>query len=118
MIFKRLMLLVLLLVTNLSFARIDSLEYHVKAYSALGTEGYPPHWITSNQYGIFNDSTNDLLIIPGFSLPFSFGKKFKIETGFDAVLKYKIDQSYMFQAFANFYYGKLKLMVGKQKYLR
>ena len=92
------------------------MEYHIQAYAALGTEGYPPHWITSNHYGIFNDSTNDVLMIPGFSLPFSFGKKFKIETGFDAVIKYKIDQSYIFQAYANFYYGKLKLMIGKQKY--
>lgn len=116
MMVKRLPILVFVLLVNVSYARIDTLQYHVQGYAAMGTEGYAPHWITSNQWGIFNDSINDFLIIPGFKLPFTFGKKFRIETGLDVAIKYKIDQSFFFQAYANFSYGKLKLIFGKQKY--
>jgi hypothetical protein len=97
-------------------AQFDSLSYHVKLYGAFGSEGYPAHWIESNRYGIFNDSIQDLLILPGFNWPFQFGKHFRIETGFDLAVKRNLDESFVYQGFANFSFGKLKLIAGVQEY--
>ena len=111
-----LLILVFLLLSDLAFGRIDSIEYHVQGIGSAGSRGYPPHWIVSNRYGLFSDTSNNLLLVPGFSIPFSFGKKFKITAGFDAAIKEHIDQSFIYQAYVNLEYGKLKLIAGRQKF--
>jgi len=113
----KVILLILLLISIFQArAQFDSLEYHAKLYGALGTEGYAPHWIESNRYGILNDSIQDLLIIPGFTYPLKFGKHFKISTGLDIAIKRNLDESFIYQGYANFSYGKLKLIAGIQEY--
>jgi hypothetical protein len=97
-------------------AQFDSLQYHGSVYGAIGSEGYAPHWIQSNRYGIFNDSIQDALFLAGFNWPVQIGKHFKISTGFDIALKRNLDESFIYQGFVNFSYGKLKLIAGRQEY--
>jgi hypothetical protein len=113
---KILFVIAFVLISNASFSRLDSLHYHVQGYTALGSEGYPPHWIASNRYGLFSDTSNNFIIIPGFKIPMSFGKKFGIELGFDGVISSNIKQSFIYQGYLNLYYGKLKLISGIQEY--
>ncbi len=98
------------------FAQIDSVEVHIKGSGVAGTQGFGPHWLVSNRFGIYSDSSNDVLLMPGFTLPVQFGKKLKINLGFDAVLKPRIKSSFIYQGYANVNYGKLKLMMGRQNY--
>ncbi len=115
--YKRISIAFLFLVTvNLAYGQLDSMKIHLKSFGVAGTQGFGPHWIVSNRYGIFSDSTNDVLLMPGFELPMHFGKHLKIETGFDAVIKPKLNTSFIYQGYANVYYGKLKLMMGRQDY--
>ncbi len=116
MILKRYLIFFFILMAHLSFSRIDSLEYHVQGYAALGTEGYPPHWIVSNRYGMFNDTTANLMLVPGFSMPMSFGKKFGIEIGFDAAFTLNVKRNFIYQGYLNLRYGKLKIIAGRQEY--
>jgi hypothetical protein len=106
-----------MLIANETFAGIDSLEYHIQGYTAVGTEGYPPHWIVSNRYGLFDDTSNNLMLVPGFALPMSFGKKFGIDLGFDAVISSDINRSFIYQAYLNLKYGNLKLIFGREEYM-
>ena len=116
MILKRILILVFVLTASVAFPRIDSLQYHIQAYTAVGTEGYGPHWIVSNRNGIFSDTVNNLLVVPGFKLPMTFGKKFGIELGFDAAITSNISNSFIYQGYLNLNYGKLKLISGVQEY--
>jgi hypothetical protein len=116
MIAKRLLILAFVLIANVSYSGIDSIEYHIQGYSAFGSDGYPPHWIVSNRYGLFSDTTNNLMLIPGFKIPMSFGKRFGIEIGFDAALSLNIKRNFIYQGYLNLKYGKLKLIAGRQEY--
>jgi len=98
------------------YGGIDSLEYHIQAYGAFGTEGYPPHWIVSNRYGLYSDTTNNWMLIPGFTLPMNFGKKFGIDVGFDAAFTANIKRNFIYQGYLNLRYGKFKIIAGRQKY--
>ena len=97
MILKRFLIFFFILMAHVSYSRIDSLEYHVQGYAALGTAGYPPHWIVSNRYGMFNDTTANFMLVPGFSMPMSFGKKFGIEIGFDAAFTLNVKGNFIYQ---------------------
>ncbi len=99
-----------------AIAQFDTLEYHAWLYGAMGSEGYSPHWIESNRYGIFNDSIQDALLMAGFTWPVQIGKHFKMSTGFDLALKRNLNESFIYQGYANFSYGKLKLIAGRQEY--
>ncbi len=115
----RIKIILLILFSTVVFkaeAQFDSLAYQVELYGTLGTEGYPPHWIESNRYGIFNDSIQDLLILPGFTYPLKFGKYFKISTGLEIAIKRNLDKSFIYQGYVNLSYGKLKLIAGIQEY--
>ena len=116
MILKRFLTFFFILIAHLSFSRIDSLEYHIQGFATMGTEGYPPHWIESNRYGMFSDTTYNLMLVPGFSLPMSFGKKFGIEIGFDAAFSLNVKRNFIYQGYLNLRYGKLKLIAGRQEY--
>ena len=113
---RKLLVLVFLLITNLSYSGIDSLEYHIQGYATFGSENYPTHWIESNRYGIFSDTTQNYMLIPGFSLPMSFGKRFGIELGFDAAFSLNINRNFIYQGYLNLNYGKLKIISGRQEY--
>ncbi|MBR9999654.1 MAG: hypothetical protein KFF73_11820, partial [Cyclobacteriaceae bacterium] len=63
-----------------------------------------------------NDSIQDLLLMPGFTYPLQFGKHFTISTGLDLAIKRNLDESFIYQGYANFSYGNLKLIAGIQEY--
>jgi hypothetical protein len=113
---NKLFLLLLLNIPLVVNAQNDTLKYHLKLMGAFGTQGYPPHWIESNRYGIFNDSIQDVVFMPGFTFSHDLGKKIGIETGFDLAVKRNLDESFIYQAYANFSYGQLKLIAGIQEY--
>ncbi len=99
-----------------AFGQVDSLNLHIRGSGVAGTKGFGPHWLVSNRYGIYSDSSNDVLLMPGFSLPMHFGKKLKINLGFDGVIKPRIKSSFIYEGYANVSYGKLKLMMGRQEF--
>ena len=113
---KRYLILIFFLVANQAFSGIDSLQYHVQGFATIGTKGYAPQWIVSNRYGIFDDSENNLVIVPGFKLPISYGEKFTIDMGFDMAIHSKISNSFIYQGYVNLKYGKLKIISGVQEY--
>jgi hypothetical protein len=98
------------------YGQVDSIKFQVLTFGVAGTNGYAPQWIVNNAYGLYNDSINDAGIMPGFFIPAHFGKHFRMETGVDFALKSHPEQSIFYQAYFNAYYGKLKLMFGREKY--
>lgn len=113
---RRFILMLLLLLPELCFSQFDSLKIHIKAFGTGGTTGFAPHWIAADRYGLFSDTTNDALIMPGFEMPMRFGKHFKINTGFDFAINHDLKKSFIYQGYLNAYYGKLQLKMGRQEY--
>jgi hypothetical protein len=105
-----------LLQFSVSFGQLDSLRVHFTGMATFGTEGYAPFWITSNRYGIFNESINDALLMPGFHWPVKIGKKLNIETGFDLAIKRNLEETFIYQGYVNLRLGKLTLMMGRQEF--
>lgn len=116
MILRRFLIWVLMLKSAITWSQVDSLELHIQGYGAFGSQGYPPHWIVANRYGIFDDASNSLVLVPGFSMPMSFGKKFGIQLGLEAALLSDISDSFIYQGYLNLTYGKLKIISGVLHY--
>ena len=99
-----------------SLAQLDTLEYHVGVNGVFGSQGFAPHWIVSNRYGVFDDAGNDLMLLPGISARYGLGKHFQLEGGFDALIKYDLDQSLIYQGYINVEFHKLKFIAGRQEF--
>ncbi len=108
--------IIFLLSFSLSRAQNDSIAYGIKILGNISSEGYSPHYIESNRFGIYNDTINDLLIMPGIRYPIRIGEHFKINTGLDLAGKRNFDESFVYQGYVNISYGPLELKMGRQEY--
>ncbi|BDD08006.1 hypothetical protein FUAX_04380 [Fulvitalea axinellae] len=51
----------------------DSLSYSVELATSLGTEGYLPHYLAANRWGVWDESENSVLMLGGISYEKKFG---------------------------------------------
>ena len=74
-----------------------------------------PTWLIANKFGIYEGDQNEFLIQVDAEKSFLFGKKFKLDIGGNLIGKNQIDKSYIHEVYANFSFGKLKLIAGKEE---
>ena len=108
------MALAILFYSSILVGQIDSLKASISSEIALGSAGFLPLHIGHNQFGKFDPNSQDGQITGSFLLPWQRGD-FKITTGIDAVVKPRIDQSFLHQAFANFSFRDLTLRIGRNE---